>query len=372
MPPRSVQKSGRSRSAPSASIQSASTPSARRVGGNALRLGLRARRTRRPAPRLRPTAASRSRRPAGRRARASPTRAPAAPPAASRQRLDVAAAARRCGRSGWRRIVPLAEQGASSRIASNGARRAPSAARPRRRRAPRGGCAPGSPRAGASRGTRHVERGHLSSGRGELQRLAAGRGAEVEHAQAADLAEQARGQRGAGVLHPPGALGEAGQRRDLRPGAARRSPPVGSTSAASACGPVRGRRRIAQRQVERRRPQVRVADRRRRRGAPGGAHRAVEPVGQTRLAAQRPRPRALRRRGGRPRSPGPRDAAPWDARARAGPRRPPPRAAARRRDKARPSRAAARGAPRAAASCADAARAPRRSGRGGAARRRRG
>ena len=44
--------------------------------------------------------------------------------------------------------------------------------------------------------------------------LAAGRGAEIGDALAGDIAEQAGGQGGGGVLHPPGAVGVAGERLD--------------------------------------------------------------------------------------------------------------------------------------------------------------
>ena len=57
-----------------------------------------------------------------------------------------------------------------------------------------------------------VERGDPRAHGGKFHRLAAGRGTEVEHFGACDLAEQARGDGRRGVLHPPGALIEARQR----------------------------------------------------------------------------------------------------------------------------------------------------------------
>ena len=50
---------------------------------------------------------------------------------------------------------------------------------------------------------RLVERRHLRAGSGKLKGLAAGRRAKVEHFLAANVAKQARGQRGGNVLHPP-------------------------------------------------------------------------------------------------------------------------------------------------------------------------
>ena len=70
---------------------------------------------------------------------------------------------------------------------------------------------------------RTVDGGDVGAGGGELRGLAAGRGAQIGDAPAAHVAEQARRQRGGGVLHPPRAFGKAGQRghRAMRDGAHR-------------------------------------------------------------------------------------------------------------------------------------------------------
>ena len=109
--------------------------------------------------------------------------------------------------------MPVAEQGASSRIASTGSSGVPFAAR---RPTTISAVEPGAREIlGQSCQTtfRAVERGDVVAGGGELHRLAAGRGAEVEHAARAGR-EQARGKRGGEVLHPPAAFAEAGQAGD--------------------------------------------------------------------------------------------------------------------------------------------------------------
>ena len=63
---------------------------------------------------------------------------------------------------------------------------------------------------------RLVERGYPPPRRSKLERLAAGRRAQIEHAAALTRAEQPHGQAGGEILHPPRALGEAGQRLDRR------------------------------------------------------------------------------------------------------------------------------------------------------------
>ncbi|MPL60779.1 hypothetical protein SDC9_06341 [bioreactor metagenome] len=65
---------------------------------------------------------------------------------------------------------------------------------------------------------RDVERGDLGPHGRELQRLAAGCGAEIEHPRAGGGGEHLRRHRRRRVLHPPGALGKARQFRDLRAG----------------------------------------------------------------------------------------------------------------------------------------------------------
>jgi hypothetical protein len=61
-----------------------------------------------------------------------------------------------------------------------------------------------------------IERGHLPAGSGELQRLAAGRRAAIEHAAALACPQQPRGQAGGKILHPPRAFGKALQLLDRR------------------------------------------------------------------------------------------------------------------------------------------------------------
>ena len=127
-------------------------------------------------------------------------------------------------------MVPVAEQGASSSTASNGSPGCQLAASAEHEFGLQA-----EPREvlGSSR-SRVVELSTATTRRRrrELRGLAAGRGAEIDHALAGDVAEQPRRQRGGRVLHPPGAVGEAGKLLDaaLAAGAA------GSRSAA------RGRR----------------------------------------------------------------------------------------------------------------------------------
>ena len=61
---------------------------------------------------------------------------------------------------------------------------------------------------------RDVDGDDARAGEDKLRGLAAGRRAEIGDALAADVAEQAGGTRRSGVLHPPGAVGIAGQRFD--------------------------------------------------------------------------------------------------------------------------------------------------------------
>ena len=88
---------------------------------------------------------------------------------------------------------------------------------------------------------RAVDRGDVGAGVRELRGLAAGRGAEIDDGLAVDVAEQPRRQRGGGVLHPPLALGEAGQHASPIRAASVRTLPVGNTSPCSRvahCGRV--------------------------------------------------------------------------------------------------------------------------------------
>ena len=107
--------------------------------------------------------------------------------------------------SGLRRIVPVAEQGASRRTASNGSGGVHSLAF---------ACTVSALRfsrrevflKAAQAGTGNVHRGDLGSARGKLGRLSTGRGAKIRDAQALHVAKQKRGQGGGGILHPPCAL----------------------------------------------------------------------------------------------------------------------------------------------------------------------
>ena len=65
---------------------------------------------------------------------------------------------------------------------------------------------------------REIDGGDVGAGRGELRRLAAGRRAQIGDRAASDSAEQAGGQRGGGVLHPPGAVRIAGEILDAAAG----------------------------------------------------------------------------------------------------------------------------------------------------------
>ena len=108
--------------------------------------------------------------------------------------------------SGWRRMVPVDEQGASSSTASNGpachsstSAATVSAGKPETREFL---VEPGEP------GRRAVDRRDLRARERELRGLAAGRRAQVRDGKPAHVAEQPGGQRCGGILHPPGALGE--------------------------------------------------------------------------------------------------------------------------------------------------------------------
>ena len=63
-----------------------------------------------------------------------------------------------------------------------------------------------------------IDGGHIRSGRCQLRRLAAGRGAEVDDRAAAHVAEQAHGQGRTCVLNPPGAFSIARQIFDAATG----------------------------------------------------------------------------------------------------------------------------------------------------------
>ena len=163
--------------------------------------------------------------------------------------------------SGWRRMVPVAVQGASRRTASKGSggrqsrmsAATVSASSCRRARLAESRFEP----VGGD-----VDRRHPGAGGGELRGLAAGRGAEIGDALAGDVAEQARRERGGGVLHPPGAVVDSrAAPRSARRGT-RRTEPVGSTMppsfSAQACGiaPHAQSRGAARRDAPRRWPRA--------------------------------------------------------------------------------------------------------------------
>ena len=116
------------------------------------------------------------------------------------------------GTSGWRRMVPVDEHGASSSTASNGcsgvhfSTSAQSSSASSDSRVEIIG-EPLEPR------RRAVDRRHLGAGSGKLRGLAAGRGAEIGNAKPFNVAEEPRRQRRRCVLHPPCAFGKTRQRR---------------------------------------------------------------------------------------------------------------------------------------------------------------
>ena len=124
------------------------------------------------------------------------------------------------GTSGWRRMVPVDEQGASSSTASNGPRFATPAHRRRRVSA----CSASRVRFSRRRPSRAGERSTAVT-RAPAKASCAVLPPGAAHRSATALPrtspKQARRQRGGGVLHPPGAFAETGQQRDraLREGA---------------------------------------------------------------------------------------------------------------------------------------------------------
>ena len=112
--------------------------------------------------------------------------------------------------SGCRRIVPVAMHGASSRMASKGppfhtaaSAVTTSACKSEAREIFRQATQPRR---------RTVDRGHVRAGARELRGFSAGRSAQVSDGLSFDLAEKAHRQARGGVLHPPCAVVEAGQR----------------------------------------------------------------------------------------------------------------------------------------------------------------
>ena len=234
---------------PAASTQPGSSPSVAASGARHPRRGRRGEKARELLLALRRAAASRPRRPAARPARAS-SQARASSVACSATSVAGSRPPRRCGRSGWRRMVPLAEQGASSRIASNGAAGAqPSAsaattscgeagtgeivaqpAEPRRRRRRAPSPRRRRPRAAAScRPARRRGRARAAPASGPRSRAGSAAAASCTH-------------------HAP--LVVAGQGGDLRAGRRSRRLPVGSRSAPSARRPGLRLVRHLQREVD--------------------------------------------------------------------------------------------------------------------------
>ena len=101
----------------------------------------------------------------------------------------------------------IEQDGVEVLLRAGRSRRRPRRARPRDRAA-RNCREHAQPRLGA------VDRGDRGAGKGELRRLAAGRRAKIGHALALHVAEEACGQGGRSVLHPPPALVETGQLLD--------------------------------------------------------------------------------------------------------------------------------------------------------------
>ncbi len=104
---------------------------------------------------------------------------------------------------------------------------------------------------------RLVERDDMRARGGELRGLAAGRGAQIEHDLAGNVAEELRRQRRRRILHPPRATGIAGQRGDRPAGLA----PQRSARQQNRIERLAPRLRIAaRRDVERRLVQMRQGD----------------------------------------------------------------------------------------------------------------
>ena len=134
-----------------------------------------------------------------------------------------------------------------------------------------------------------VERGNMPPGSGKLERLAARRGAQIEHAAPFARAQHTRGERGREILHPPGALGEAVQRLHRR--AARQAQVSGRIAVrCKLVGPVLRFARIAQGKIERRGIAKPGGD---RRGEPGPA--ILHRFGQGRYAGKGDIPLVQRR-----------------------------------------------------------------------------
>ena len=197
--------------------------------------------------------------------------------------------------SGWRRMVPVARAG---RIEHHDVERAPR--RPGRQRRPRPPRPARRRRARfvaqtLERAGRHIDRGDLRAGRGQLRRLAAGRRAQVGDGLARDVAGEARHQRGGRILHPPGAVGEARQILD----AAVRGR-AGPSRSAAACRraarprPARRRRCPASEMSSGASLQAGLGDAPRRLGAVGGRPALPQPVGDVEphaiLAGEQARP----------------------------------------------------------------------------------
>ncbi len=221
------------------------------------------------------------------RARASRCNRPAVPPGrtistAARSRFSCTTARRatssgcfRWGRSGWRRMAPVAVHGASSSTAStgrSGRQVSASAAIAETGRSSRR-------RLATSRSSRRADRSIAvtrAPALAELRGLAARRGAQIDDFAAGDPVKQPHGQGSRRILDPPGTLGVTGQGRHRT--AAR--PPQRP-------GRQLGRLQflaprlviLAQRQVERRLLQMRAGDGAGALFAIGAAPRLPQPIG---------------------------------------------------------------------------------------------
>ena len=95
-----------------------------------------------------------------------------------------------------------------------------------------------------------IKRSHLPASRGQLHRLTARRGAEIEHAATFASTEQPGGQAGGQVLHPPGAVLETLQPFNRDP-ARKADMAAHQAGSVQPFGPFTSLGRIPQRQIER-------------------------------------------------------------------------------------------------------------------------
>ena len=231
----------------------------------------------RPPPRPLPAATNTRSRRGCRPAPASPPRPPEAG-AATGPCVSTSRCVLRRATSGWRRMVPVDEQGASSRMRSAGL-----AGRQLRASAATVSTAEIEPlhvvAQPAQPVLRTVEGQHVRPRRRQLRRLAARRRAQVEHPAAADVAQQPRRQRRRRVLNPPAIPRRS--RPVRRPGRRGRAAGCRWRDAPHPAAPP-GRRLVRpfRRQIERRLVRMRLGDRPRRRLAIGRSPGLPEPVGR--------------------------------------------------------------------------------------------